>query len=518
MSTESKPEFGRVRSLFWPVYRNELKVFIPMLLIFFLINFNYTILRIAKDTLVVTAKASGAAAIPFLKTWAILPMALLMTYLFTRLSNRFHTERVFYLMTGLFLGFFLLFGFVIYPLHDSLHPHALADRLEAFLPEGCRGFISIFRNWTFTAFYVMAELWGTAIMAVLFWGFANEITSVHAARRFYGILCLAGNLSGVVSGEASTWISLLGKSGVCGSAGDPWGSSLMITSLVTVAAGIIIVALFRYMHTTVLTSSSDGTFHFKADASTIKMSIRENFAYLARSKYLVCIAVIMLTYHIAINLTEVVWKDQLNMLCPDPNDYQAYSGNVVMAIGVVSTLIGLFCSSIIRTFNWTVSAMITPVIVLVTGVGFFSFLLLKGFGAHALAFGATPLALGVFFGSMQNCLCRASKYTLFDATKELAFIPLSRECKLKGKAAIDGVGSRLGKSGSAVIYQFLLMFLGSLSATIPYVALIMLVVVAAWMIAVRSLGKQFNALTAQGAALRIPEPAPQAEAEMLRQT
>ena len=36
------------------------------------------------------------------------------------------------------------------------------------------GPISILRNWTFCLFYVMAELWGSVVVSLLFWGFANQ--------------------------------------------------------------------------------------------------------------------------------------------------------------------------------------------------------------------------------------------------------------------------------------------------------------------------------------------------------
>lgn len=56
--------------------------------------------------------------------------------------------------------------------------------------------------------------------------------------------------------------------------------------------------------------------------------------------------------------------------------------------------------------------------------------------------GLTPLAIAVFsLEERKTVLSKAAKYSVFDATKEMAYIPLSHECKLKGKAAIDGVGS-----------------------------------------------------------------------------
>src|SRR3954464_14674388 len=112
MEKDKVQEFGRFRSWFLPIHKSELKLFLPLLLIFFFVCFNYNILRAAKDSLVITAPSSGAEIIPFMKVWVILPMALLMTVFFTRLANKFTTEKVFYIMMTLFLGFFMLFSFV----------------------------------------------------------------------------------------------------------------------------------------------------------------------------------------------------------------------------------------------------------------------------------------------------------------------------------------------------------------------------------------------------------------------
>src|SRR5438105_8113526 len=111
--------------------------------------------------------------------------------------------------------------------------------------------------------------------------------------------------------------------------------------------------------------------------------------------------------------------------------------------------------------------------------------------------------MSVTLGALQNSLTRASKYTLFDATKEMAFIPLSNESKFKGKAAIDGVGSRLGKSGGSVIHQTLLFFFATVSASTPYVAVLFLGVIGLWIVAVISLGKKFDQLVSK----RVVEPA-----------
>lgn len=66
--------------------------------------------------------------------------------------------------------------------------------------------------------------------------------------------------------------------------------------------------------------------------------------------------------------------------------------------------------------------------------------------------------------------------------------------QVKGKAAIDVVCNPLGKSGGALIQQFLIIGFGSLASSTPYLGAILLVIVLAWLAAARSLDKQFTPL------------------------
>jgi len=183
---------------------------------------------------------------------------------------------------------------------------------------------------------------------------------------------------------------------------------------------------------------------------------------------------------------------------------------VTTIIGVLATLSALLISgNSIRKCGWTFTAMITPVILLITSVGFFSFFFLKeNFSEAVIAFiGATPLAIVVFFGSAQNILSRAAKYTVFDATREISFIPLSAESKLKGKSVVDGVCSRLGKSGGSVIHQGLLLTFSTITASAPYVAGFLLAIISIWILATKNLGRRFAELTSgqPQAAKKAPE-------------
>src|ERR1700738_975172 len=103
MKNSAQREFGSFRQFLWPVHRFELKKLLAMLLIFFFISLDYNVLRTMKDSLVVTAKSSGAEVIPFIKVWVMFPMAIVLTFIYTRLANRFSQQTVFCSMIGIFL-------------------------------------------------------------------------------------------------------------------------------------------------------------------------------------------------------------------------------------------------------------------------------------------------------------------------------------------------------------------------------------------------------------------------------
>lgn len=451
-----------------------------------------------KDTLVVTAKSSGAEVIPFIKVWVLLPGALLMTFVFTRLCNRLTQEKVFYAMVSTFLIFFFIFTFFLYPNRDSLHPHQTADALEKMLPLGCRGLVAMFRNWTLTTFYVMSELWSNIILSMLFWGYANQITHLNEAKRFYGIFGIGANLSGVFAGQASVFLCQKVYNPNLPFGQDAWEQTLILLVSVILVVGVIAMIVFRRLNNILASQTPAHQTPSDNPSEKVRLSLRKTFGFLMRSRYMLCIASITIIYNIVINLVEVVWKNQLHELYPDPIQFNIYLNQVSTIIGFVATFTAIFVSgNVIRKFGWTFTAMLTPVILLVTSIGFFSFFLFRDSLSPLVnaMLGTTPLAIVVFFGSAQNILCRGAKYTVFDATREMSFVPLDQESKIKGKAAIDGVCSRLGKSGGSLIHQSLLVTFSTIMASAPYVAGFLFVIIAIWICATRYLGKQFNELT-----------------------
>ncbi|KAL3511838.1 hypothetical protein ACH5RR_024555 [Cinchona calisaya] len=488
-AADGQPVFGQPEPpKFLGIEVNTFKKIVPLGLMFFCILFNYTILRDTKDVLVVTAKGSSAEIIPFLKTWVNLPMAIGFMLLYTKMANVLSKEALFYTVIVPFIAFFGAFGFLLYPLSNYFHPTAFADKLLNTLGPRFLGPIAILRIWSFCLFYVMAELWGSVVISVLFWGFANQITTVEEAKRFYPLFGLGANVALIFSGRTVKFFSNLRQN--LGPGVDGWAISLKGMMSIVVLMGVAICFFYWWVnHNVPLPTRS------KKKKEKPKMGTMESLKFLVSSKYIRDLAALVVAYGISINLVEVTWKSKLKAQFPSPNEYSSFMGDFSTATGIATFTMMLLSQWIFDKYGWGVAATITPTVLLLTGVGFFSLILFGDPLAPSLAkFGLTPLLAAVYVGAMQNIFSKSAKYSLFDPCKEMAYIPLDEETKIKGKAAIDVVCNPLGKSGGALIQQFMILTFGSLANSTPYLGGILLVIVGTWLAAARSLDGQFSAL------------------------
>ncbi|KAF0935110.1 hypothetical protein E2562_030397 [Oryza meyeriana var. granulata] len=482
-------------SKFLGVETRTLKKIVPLGLMFFCILFNYTILRDTKDVLVVTAKGSSAEIIPFLKTWVNLPMAIGFMLLYTKLADVLSKEALFYTVIFPFIAFFGAFGYLLYPMRDAIHPTALADRLLAALGPSFLGPVAILRVWSFCLFYVMAELWGSVVISVLFWGFANQITTVEEAKEFYPLFGLGANVALIFSGRTVKYFSNMRQN--LGPGVDGWAISLRGMMSIVVLLGLVIAGIYWGVNKFVIDKSAVPIVERKKKEKP-KLSMGESLKVLVSSRYVRDLATLVVAYGISINLVEVTWKSKLKAQYPSPNEYSSFMGDFSTATGIATFTMMLLGRVILRKFGWGVAATITPAVLLLTGVGFFSLILFGEPLTPLMAkFGMTPLLAAVYVGAMQNIFSKSAKYSLFDPCKEMAYIPLDEDMKVKGKAAIDVVCNPLGKSGGALIQQFMILSFGSLANSTPYLGGILLVIVLAWLGAVRSLDSQFSPLAKQ---------------------
>jgi ATP:ADP antiporter, AAA family len=490
--------FKKLGSLVWTVQRSELRKVLLCFCLLFCICASYSILRNLKDTLVLCGSGFGAEVIPFLKVWGILPGVFAANWLFTRLSRLFTKEAVFYIVLWGFTSFFLLFSIGVYPHLKTL---CISPERFDYLPKGFGGLIAMICSWPTSLFYVVSELWSVLLLAVVFWGFANDIFKIGEAKRTYGILNVGSNIAPIAAGAVAFLLTDTWAFSIPFAVDEFHGNFIKLIGTLAVCT-VASTVLFWMVNRTVL-KTPFRLLKTKDEAlcpvtkRKKKLSLKESIRTLNRSPYLLCLGLIVLGYNISINFTDVLWKQQLKAFFSDPSLMLSHMYLISFGTGTISFAFALFFSYMVHRFGWTWTALITPVMMSLMAVGFFACYFFGSAFAGLLGAltGLSPLALTVYIGSWQNLLSKAGKYSLFDATKEVAFLPLSQDERMKGKAAIDGFGSGLGKSGSSLLYQFLLLSFGSIGASSPIIALILMGTLSAWIVSIVVLGRKFEAMT-----------------------
>lgn len=155
----------------FPIYPKELAKFFSLSFMMFWIVFVFTMTRDTKDALIVTN--CGAEAITFLKVYGVVPAAALFMVVYAKLANNLSPRSLFYVTLTPFFIFYAVFAFVLYPLRDTLHP------LSIVVPKGGLSFaVNLLRHWTFSLYYIVTELWGSAGIPLLFWSCANDVVQI----------------------------------------------------------------------------------------------------------------------------------------------------------------------------------------------------------------------------------------------------------------------------------------------------------------------------------------------------
>lgn len=495
----SKETFSKWRKVFFPIHKFELKKALPLGMIFFFVLFNYTCLRNIKDALVVTY--SGAETLSFLKSLCVTPSALIFMLFYVKASNILSNEKLFYCTLSPFIIFFGLFGFVLYPMKDILHPSVeTLSAWQAAYPN-LKWPLTIIGGWTYSLFYILAELWGSAILSLSFWQFANQICKTSEAKRFYAFFSFIGQLAMLATGYLGVYFSdMRGKvsEGV-----DPWGVSLHWLMGMVVVCGILIMVIYRWIYKNVLTDKRfydkpylPGVIQDDSAKKKKKPSIIESFKIILTSPYVGLIALLIICYGASVNFIEGVWKSQLKEAFANPNDYNVFMNKFTIYTGIFTMIMLMIGGNILRVFSWFTSAILTPTIMCIGGILFFSFIIFSdAFILFLDKFGTNPLAMAVLMGAAIIVVIKGTKYALFDLAKEMAYIPLDEKLKVQGKAAADVVGGRFGKAGGAGLQALLLFIIPGAAYTniTPIVGGAFLIACSVWMIAVKALSRRVEA-------------------------
>ena len=490
-----KEKFSPLRNFIWPIHSFEIKKFLPMSLMMFCVLFNYTILRNTKDALVVTS--SGAEVIPFLKGFIILPIAFIFATIYAKITNIFNQESIFYCGISMFMIIFWSFNLYLYPNREFLEPDPeIINNLKTKLP-WFKHFFSAWEHWVFSIFYLFAELWGTIVLFLLFWRFANEVTTTKEAKRFYPMYVLIAHFALIAAGGIAKHFCSLQNNPLPNV--DSCQDFLQLINWAFTGSCFIIIGLCYWMNRNVLTDPIYYKPLFskaRKKEKKIKFTFKESLNHIVRSRYIGLISILVIGYGAANNIMGIMWKNQLKEQYTDAISYSNFMGTFSFVTGIVTIFFIFFFKGIIPRFGWHKAALITPMVLLTTSTTFFIFIIFgEKLSCLTLFMGTTPVFATVIIGTAQQILSKSSKYSMFDPTKEMAYIPLDEDLKNKGKAAVDLIGHSFAKaSGGYIISALLIITAGTLSDIVPILSIIVVSIIMVWIVAIKKLATKYSSL------------------------
>ena len=417
--------------------------------IFFSNLYIYTVVRDLKDVIFITE--CGASYIPFVKTWINLPISICFMYVYNKLLDRFSFTKTYFIIYSFMTILYTFVGLVLYPMRNSL----VIDNVPV-----------IFSKWVNTLYYVLSPIWGTIVVSVLFWSFANQYTNIEEAKSVYPLMGMLANIALIIGGLTMNATGTIFISN--------WELNVQVLTIFNLLMSILSLYLYNYIVKT------QTPFRILTQQKKTKKSFIENFVELGKNQFVRNMVVMISCYGLLIGFYESIWKHYLKIFLQDPVIYSKFMGSVSSLTGVTTICMMTFGSYWLKHMTWTKMALITPISMMGLGIMFFSSIY------------TNSIVIISFTGAVLTIFLKGAKYALFDPCKEIAYIPMDEETKTRGKATIEILSAPIGKSGSNCILQILILLLGSLELSAHFIGILYLTTGVTWILSTISMGKTID--------------------------
>ncbi len=478
------------QTFFWPVFPHEKKLALYLSSILFLIGGANALIYPFYISFLITSPHSGAEVLGFLRIMGTLPVSILFIMGYSWLYNKFNKLEIVGVAYCISTIFYIVYSFFIFPHMKILNvsPETIAQHMSEY--PRIKWLFPIFGNWTISIFYVITDVWLSISISQFFWQTANHLTKTDQACRLYPVFIIFLGLGGIIFAllldELISYASIFNFHTTT----DKLIFILQIVSVVNIVLSFAIVIAFKKTFA-----------HFSSIIQKVKEkttpisppSVFEGFRYLIHSKYIFFIFLTLLSSNIIYQLINFLWKSELKTYATMALFYNEFLTNYALWNGIGIVIFAFGTKNFINKWGWFPVAFMTPIISLITALPFFILYYVHHlYGEYKFLFNINPHHLLAIIGAAQSILMTASFSCLYSPIKEMAYIPLDADMKVKGKVAADVLGNSCGKAGSGIIQEGLLSWSGGLDLTIiPYLMWLILGFFGTWFYATYALGKKY---------------------------
>jgi ATP/ADP translocase len=440
------------RTLWGDLTRDEAKKFGILSITLMFILGNYWMLRTTKNA-IFGMFVDFQANQPYAKLLSLVVMALLVL-VYSKLIDMFKKDTVFYILSC-FFGLWLL-GL----------SYCIANPNMVSVGEG--SFLAPYVSWIpgkALGWLVYITFEAITLMIALFWAFVASTTKTESAKRGYGLMIFVAQI-GTIAGSAfvANYAKSFGLANI-----------VMLGGFFVLAVSLLIKWYMAVIpHEDVVDSA--------AEAKKPKTGFFEGLKLLATRPYVMGVFVVATTYEIVGTILEFQMNSLGSIVYPDKAlfaQFNAQYGIGVNSLAFVFSLIGT--SFFMRKLGLRFCLMAFPTIIgcIVTTILVYNYM--NG-GQPA------PLMWALFFGMVG---IKGLSYALNNPTKEVMYIPTSKDIKFKAKGWIDLFGGRTTKGAGSGIT---IAFKDSLPNLLLYGSLISLGIIGIWVIIAMYVGNKFNKL------------------------
>lgn len=347
---------------------------------FFLVLASYYVLRPIRDEIGV---AGGVEKLPWLFLGTLL-VTIAISPLFSALVSRLPRRRFVAWSYRTMMGFLLVFYLLL----------RRADHAEQL--------------WIGRVFFVWFSVFNIFVVS-LFWAVMSDVFRTEQARRLYGVIGAGGTLGGLFGGLLTrSLVSVIGS-----------------VTLLLVSAVLLELAL-RCMFALTRQVAARDDVQGRLDTAVVGGGVFGGFAGVARSPYLIAIALFMLTFTIGSTFLYFLQAQIVAGSITDRVARTQYFANVDIWVNALTLLV-----QFVVTRQLLVKLGVARTLILLPIVSILGFTLL----------GFAPVLSAVIVFQVVR---RAGQFAITSPTREILFVPLSREEKYKAKNFIDTFMFRTG--------------------------------------------------------------------------
>ena len=449
--------FTKITSFLWgEMSKDELKRFGILSATYFILIGAYWLIRVMKDP--VFSTLVGYQYQPFAKMISLVSIICVLLF-YNKLVDLLKRDILFYYIATFFgFGFIGLGYLVANPSILTAQSGSILGNLFSFIPGKFLGWFA----------YCFIEAYGS-IMPALFLSIVASTMSTELAKKGYGMLFTFSQL-GLILGTwtVATNVKALG-SGALLAIG---GTSICIMPFL----------LRWYIKHSPITLAEKIE---KAEHKHEKTGMLEGLKILLSRPYVAGLLVVTTMYEIIGTIVE--FQMGLCAIKIYPVDIDGGAGFAWlkamngMTIGFLSLIFALLGTSfLMRRFGLKFCIISYPTIIGITVASIFAFY---------IAGASLYFLMWAFFVAM--VIFKGLSYTLNNPSKEVMYIPTSKDVKFKAKSWIDGFGCRTAKGAGATVTGSLG---GNFSSLLIFGTFVSLGLVAFWIFVAAFVGNKFNQL------------------------